>query len=325
MLKRLLCLAALCAFGAEKVTPLQEYAQRAQALAPEDAKGRYDLAKWCKGKGLDWQARLECEAVLRLDPKHPAALKTLEELGGPVRAGPADPQKPLAGIPKRIGWSLVKTKANRVYWLMVPEAVLRDEPLPLVLLYTYNVHQELWKDDQQAWEGFPGLVVMPLEYSEGDVAFSKEILESLAALFPVDRTAVLVWEFRTRQLAAHIGDHPDLFAYGFSNGTWSPPSWPTPPRLSPRLQPYAKKAHVVMKLTGIDYKPIDRGFDDAKMKAVQDYWKALGVEDVVIERHPKSTKYPERDEACIQTHVSEIARTWFEGKLKERSPAPGAK
>ncbi len=57
-----------------------EYARKAKALSATDVKGRYELALWCRDRGLLAEARAELAAVLKLQPKHEAADRLLKTI-----------------------------------------------------------------------------------------------------------------------------------------------------------------------------------------------------------------------------------------------------
>ena len=54
-------------------TPLAEYESRRKALATDDAEGHYELALFCREKGLRSKEKELYEIVLRLDDQHPGA------------------------------------------------------------------------------------------------------------------------------------------------------------------------------------------------------------------------------------------------------------
>jgi hypothetical protein len=56
--------------------PLDEYQSRAAALG-NDATAHWELALWCETAGLSRSARIEWEAVIRIDPEHAAAREKL--------------------------------------------------------------------------------------------------------------------------------------------------------------------------------------------------------------------------------------------------------
>jgi len=53
------------------------YRGKLSKLKPDSAAGQYRLAKWCKGKGLDDEARGHFEKVISLDPDHRGARREL--------------------------------------------------------------------------------------------------------------------------------------------------------------------------------------------------------------------------------------------------------
>ncbi len=58
--------------------PIREiYDKRRKALAPTDADGRYELAQYILGFGLEKDAKKEFDNVLKIDPDHPAGRKVL--------------------------------------------------------------------------------------------------------------------------------------------------------------------------------------------------------------------------------------------------------
>ncbi len=60
-----------------RVTPWQEYARKAALLANSDAKGHFELALWCKEKGLRKEMTAELKKVIAALPDHEEARKLL--------------------------------------------------------------------------------------------------------------------------------------------------------------------------------------------------------------------------------------------------------
>ncbi|MBI4231461.1 MAG: hypothetical protein HY608_11540 [Planctomycetes bacterium] len=312
-----------------------EYHARAEALAEGDAEGHFALGDWCRQRKFEWYARIEFEKALAADPAHRRAGQNLERLGGPIRPAAArgDPAPLLTEVPAQLGWHRIQAReitdrhGNTGYWLQIPEAAIHGEPLPFVIVYTWNasVGQRALDRDIEAWDGFAGFVAIPFGYHVETYSHSALILRALHdAGYATAPDSRMVVEDRTRQIHSHVGQHPDVFLYGFCESPWGPAPWPTASRPSGPNAQLLRRAHVFMGLTGIDYKPEDRGFDDAKAQAVTDYWRTLGVEDATIERRPRSRTYPERDGHCTLGRVQERARAWFEERLRasERATDP---
>lgn len=57
----------------KKDIPADVYAEKAKALADDDAEGHYKLGLWCKTKKLSRQALIEFEKVITIDPEHKGA------------------------------------------------------------------------------------------------------------------------------------------------------------------------------------------------------------------------------------------------------------
>ena len=189
--------------------------------------------------------------------------------------------------------------------------------MPLVLNYTYNVVQNMTDTELKDWKGFEGIVATFIDKYTSDISSAREVLDEVGRIFVVDRQAVMVVSWRGRAVLDLVGSRPGLFQFGFCDSPWGGSAWPPPMRASGRRGAQFQKVRLYYKLTGIDYKKADRGFDDAKMKKVQDYWKGLGVKDLQVERYPKSSKWPQRDGGCIGYHASARAKKWFEEKLVE--------
>ncbi len=65
----------------EKVqTPADVYAERAAALKPDDADGHLQLARWCRGQGLEEEARAALLKAVDIDPDHAQARADLGHL-----------------------------------------------------------------------------------------------------------------------------------------------------------------------------------------------------------------------------------------------------
>jgi tetratricopeptide (TPR) repeat protein len=61
----------------EERSALDEYAQRAQGLGPQDVDGWRELGRWAKSRGLNTQARQAYEKVLAVAPNDPEANEAL--------------------------------------------------------------------------------------------------------------------------------------------------------------------------------------------------------------------------------------------------------
>ncbi|KAF0247072.1 MAG: hypothetical protein FD180_11 [Planctomycetota bacterium] len=61
----------------KRVAPADDYAARAAAVTKGDAKGHWELARWCAEAGLRHGERVELEATLAADPQHAEARKKL--------------------------------------------------------------------------------------------------------------------------------------------------------------------------------------------------------------------------------------------------------
>ena len=57
----------------KKATAEDTYAEKAKAVAANDAKGHYELGLWCKQNGLPREAKAEFEKVIAIDPEHELA------------------------------------------------------------------------------------------------------------------------------------------------------------------------------------------------------------------------------------------------------------
>ncbi|MFQ5845561.1 MAG: HEAT repeat domain-containing protein, partial [Planctomycetota bacterium] len=74
----------LLGVGTAGTSASDEYARRAGAIDPDDARAHYQLALWCQQEGLKAYALREHRIVVTLDPDHRAARRALgfEQVGG---------------------------------------------------------------------------------------------------------------------------------------------------------------------------------------------------------------------------------------------------
>jgi hypothetical protein len=240
-------------------------------------------------------------------------------LGFGLLPGATQADDALAAVPKSPGRYLIQASDRRFY-IEVPRSVGARRPLPLAIVSNWRVTlgKRFIDNEMKGWPGFDGFAATVIDKHNFDIRVVREIIGLVEAAAPVDKEAVMVvgWRSRIAHLAAQ---HPDVIQYAYDDSPFGGGArWTGAPSHSGELAEKAKSLRIWMGLTGKDYKPSDRGFDDEGAKTVADYWKAVGAKDVELFRYPASRARGDEDPSCIGFDVSARARKWFESKLAQR-------
>lgn len=310
----------------------EEYLELA-AKAGEEAKGHVKLAVFCILVEA-WKRAAEhvakAEALAPDDAKVVETRRALEDKLDEIAIAAAKekPEEGLTRIPHKDGEWLIKG-SDRRWYVQVPKSISSGKALPVVLNFNWRVttSPDGIKGVKAEWRGFDGLVVTVIDkYSVHDPNVAIEILDQLKATFSVDAEAVLVVSWRGSSVFSTVGQRPDIFRYGYDDSTWGGTGDRLPGVSVPTgaMLEHARKVHVCLKLTGEMYKPEDHGYNDEKMKKIEDAWKKFESKNIEIARYPGSTTYPEPNYNCIGQNVGGRAMAWFARKLKERADAAAA-
>ena len=290
----------------------------------KNVEGHLKLADLCL-RGAGWDvAKTHLDLAKELEPKNEKVASMLARLATTQEAweiaqAKADPTTAIKKVPKAPGQWLIQGK-DRKYWVVVPKGAPAVKPLPIVLVFSWNTTQNREDVDLGEWKGFEGFVVVAEAEYTWSPGLGEEMIECVAKVFKVERQEVLVVAWRGRAVVDLVGKRPDLFQYGFDDSTLGSGEWPGAAAPDEERRKLYEKVHVYHKLTGAAYKPADPGFDDAKAKKVEEYWKTLGVKDTTVERYAANPKPGTTDYGCIGQSASARARKWFEKKLADVRP-----
>lgn len=297
------------------------YRQRAEALAADDTRGHYALARWCESCHRPEEAARHYRIVLEADPAHARARQCLAAIEGTGAQGPG-----ATGAARRHeliaqGQLGIFEKDPVRYVLQEPAGARDGPPLPLAIVYSYQAKFGRPPDAILAqWRGFAGYVAVVQVDPTNQTDCSVAIAEAAIAEHNVDRNAILVTDWQSgHEVGNTVARRPDLFRFGFSDSTWGGGPWPEAREPTQEQRTLLQTAHVYMKLTGADYKVDDPGFDAARTAQVRAFWEALGVRDLTIENYPPRGNEHYGTSTCIGQNASARAREWFERKLQEEA------
>ena len=118
------------------LSPKEQYEVKRKGLKPDDVRGMFALARWCRFNKLAAEAVALCQQILEKDPQHVGATKLMGQLEGIAPAsrpggagvrpgGIVDRSKLLAPLPRR----LTREEVKRVRLLEMRRTTLEDPPM----------------------------------------------------------------------------------------------------------------------------------------------------------------------------------------------------